>query len=176
MYIWALAVLLMLGGGVALRYFEDDEFRGQKGKLSPELLAKLDEFRARLGYPVRISPADGAMARRQGEDSTSQHNLDRWGEVRAIDVMPTPLDGAGNPRAMTKAEAEEAKRVAEAVGFTGIGVYPGWAPFPGLHLDVRPYSMTGATLPDTWAGVPEPGGGQDYIALDAGFRQWGRYA
>jgi hypothetical protein len=157
-----------------MAYFVAEEFRGWEPRMDDDLKDKLDEFRGALGYPVRVSPAEGAIGRRQGPAGTSQHNVDRWGEVRAIDVMPTPTGPDGAPRAMTKAEAEHAKAVAERVGFTGIGVYPGWQPFPGLHLDTRRDRAPGD--PATWAGIPEPGGGQTYVAMDRGLTEWGRYA
>jgi len=118
--------------------------------MSAELLTRLDTFRARLGAPVEISPAEGAVGRRLGRADSSQHNIDRWGEVRAIDVMPV-----GVP-------LERAYQVAREVGFTGIGLYPDWSPRPGLHLDVREDRT--ASAPALWAGIND-GGTQRYVAI-----------
>jgi hypothetical protein len=108
-----------------LRYFQPSEFGEWWPLMSTELLQKLDEFRSRLGVPVHISPAAGSLGRNLGALSLSQHNVDMWGEVRAVDVMI-----AGVP-------LETAYDIARAVGFNGVGVYPDWQPSPGLHLDVR---------------------------------------
>lgn len=187
-WVWIIGGIAALTTGTAatLTYFRDSEFRGQKDQLAPELLTTLDTFRGRLAarlkgpgvkdVQVRVSPVKGAMVRRQGPEADSLHNADRWGEARAIDVLVVIITDTGAERAMTKAEAEVAREVAEAVGFTGIGTYPHWRPFPGLHLDVRPHSLVGGQLPDTWGGLPEPGGGQRYVAADTALSQWGRYA
>ena len=59
----------------------------------------------------------------------SQHNVDRWGEVRAVDIMPEGIH--------TREDARRFRQLAEDCGFTGIGFYPHWAPRPGFHVDVR---------------------------------------
>ena len=129
-------------GTMQLRYFSQDEFGEWWPYMSTELLSRLDEFRSRLGVSVMISPAEGAIGRHGGL-STSQHNVDMWGEVRAVDVMP---------KGVTLAHAYE---VAKAVGFTGIGLYPQTSPYPMLHLDVRPGFLS------TWSGF-RSGNGWDY--------------
>lgn len=116
-----------------LRYFQPSEFGEWYSRMSPELLYKLDEFRHRWGYPVQVSPANGSLGRHQGEGSQSQHNVDLWGEVRAVDVFPT-IKG----RYMrTAADRRRAQEIAEAVGFTGIGLYTDTQPGNMLHVDVR---------------------------------------
>lgn len=152
-----------------LRWFDPREFRGWGDSMDPELLRKLDRFRDELGWPVRISPAGGALGRTLGWDDTSQHNVDRWGEVRAVDVMPIPEDGRG----MSRAEADFAIGVAKGVGFTGIGVYPGWEPYPGLHLDTR--EDRGPGNPALWGGVPDPVKGQRYIGQAVTLNNWNRH-
>jgi len=137
-YLLSVAVLALFGvylysrhDGVlnpaqALIWFEPDEFGDWWPMMSPDLLRKLDEFRERLGVPVMISPAAGSLGRNLGMFDLSQHNVDLWGEVRAVDIMPVGVD------------LETAYDAARAVGFTGVGLYPDWSPYPGLHLDVRP--------------------------------------
>ena len=132
-----------------LRYFQPSEFREWWPLMSTELLNKLDEFRHRLGVPVTISPASGALGRKLGA-STSQHNVDLWGEVRAVDVM---FNGVS---------LERAYEVAKQVGFTGIGAYPDWQPSPGLHLDVRQAPLA------LWSGIKE-GGKQVYKGISEAF-------
>ena len=84
------------------------------------LLSGLDQFRAELGKPVIVSPADGSIWRL---DPDSEHFY-----FRAIDIML--------PEGPT---LQEAYNVARGLGvFSGIGVYPDWMPFPGMHLDIRP--------------------------------------
>jgi len=121
-----------------LRYFTAAEFGEWWPLMSTELLTKLDEFRHQLGVPVRISPASGALGRRMGM-ATSQHNVDLWGEVRAVDVM---FEGVS---------LERGYQVAKEVGFSGIGAYPDWKPSKGMHLDVRQAPLA------LWSGVLESG-------------------
>lgn len=137
-----------------LRHFTPAEFRGWGELLSPRLLVVLDVFRGHWGAPVMISPAQGAIGRRLGPDATSQHNPDRWGEVRAVDVMPEGMDTAQAMR--------QAMYLARWSGATGIGVYPHWRPRPGLHIDVRTDRDVGD--PALWGAVDEDGT-QIYVSL-----------
>ena len=109
-----------------MKHFSPAEFRGWYDVLDEELKEKLDDLRARYGRAVSISPAEGAIGRRLGPSKKSYHNLDFHGVVKAVDVLPSGDD-------LTKFF-----RLAKAVGFGGIGIYPHWKPRPGLHLDVRP--------------------------------------
>ena len=142
-----------------LHYFHSDEFiNGDRNWLrdcSPSLLVRLDVLRHMWGKPIRISAAPGAIGRMAG-DSQSQHNFERWGIVRAIDVMPA---GIGTPEA-----ANGFYLLAVDVGFTGIGWYPDWKPAPGFHLDVRSDHEPGA--PATWGGVKNDLGQQVYVSLN----------
>lgn len=121
-----------------LRYFTASEFGEWWPHMSTDLLTKLDEFRHRLGVPVHISPAQGSLGRNLGL-STSQHNVDLWGEVRAVDVM------------FTGASLEHGYQIAKDIGFTGIGAYPDWKPSQGMHLDVRQAPLA------LWSGVLDSG-------------------
>lgn len=135
--------------GLELDHFTPEEFGQWWGRMSPELLRKLDAFRDRWGAPVVISPAQGGLGRHQGPDGTSQHNVDRWGQVRAVDVFPKVPAGAAGYRYMTKqADRRRAFEIAQAVGFTGIGLYTDTQPGNMLHVDVRP----GPTVA-TWSRV-----------------------
>lgn len=146
-----------------LKHFLPSEFQGQYDLVDVRVLLQLDQFREEWGQPVRISPADGAVARHDGQGGKSQHNVDRWGKTRAIDIMPSGL--------VTRDDYERAIDLARAVGFTGIGVYPHWRPRPGLHLDVRD-DRTPAN-PALWGAVRNEQGRQVYVAaavaLDSGF-------
>jgi uncharacterized protein YcbK (DUF882 family) len=132
-----------------LRYFSPNEFGQWWPDMSTELLTKLDEFRHRLGVPVIISPAAGSLGRNDGL-STSQHNIDLWGEVRAVDVMFTGVN------------LETAYQIAKDIGFTGIGAYPDWQPTQGMHLDVRQTPLA------LWAGIKE-GTNQVYKSIQEAF-------
>lgn len=103
-----------------LKHFRLSEFGASLPFLSIGLLQKLDEFRERLGRKVMISPAPGALIRFD-KGSESQHTFGR-----AADIMLP--DGP---------DLETAFSIAKAVGFTGIGVYPDWKPYQGMHLDIR---------------------------------------
>lgn len=152
-----------------LRYFSREEFGAYWPMMSPALLLALDEFRHRLGYPVAISPApgaigrpiigsDGQLAEAESSAEKSYHNYLIHGEVMAVDVMPKPPGGA------TVAERRRWMEAARAAGFTGVGLYPDWKPRPGLHLDVRP-DRTPAN-PATWAGIRNGDGKQVYVGID----------
>ena len=130
---------------IDLQHFTPQEFGDWWPLMSVDLLQKLDLFRAILGEPVDISPVDGALGRHGGQSDTSQHNVDRWGEVRAADVMPRNVD------------LGTAYQAALEAGFTGIGLYPEANPRPMLHLDVRE-----ADTVAQWSGFRAGSGGWDY--------------
>ncbi len=142
----ALALMYFINSGKKLSHFSSNEFQGYYDQVSPKLLIMIDTFRDRWGHPVYISPASGAVGRHNGDSDTSQHNLDKWGEVRALDLMPT-VDG----RSMTAADAERAVSLAKEIGFTGIGVYSDTSPYWLLHVDVREDRLSGS--PATWGRI-----------------------
>jgi len=112
-----------------MKYFKPEEFNGWYDLLAPALKSNLDDLRAKWGQPIVISPVEGAVGRHDGKGGTSQHNVDRWGEVRAVDVMPHGIETANDARRF--------RQLAEDCGFTGIGFYPDWNPRPGFHVDIR---------------------------------------
>ena len=129
----------LTGNFRGIRNFQPSEFREWAGLMSRDLLVRLDRFRDYLGVAVIVSPDPGAIGRRLGPDDTSQHNVDRYGEVRAVDVV----FGAD----VTGQQIYDAARRA---GFTGIGIYPdAWR--IRAHLDVR-QDRTAAN-PATWAYI-----------------------
>ncbi len=142
----ALAVAYFLRSGKILNHFVKDEFQGYYDNVSPKLLVMVDEFRAKWGHPVLISSASGAVGRENGSHDTSQHNIDKWGEVRALDLMPT-VSG----ESMSAEDAQRAVELATDIGFTGIGVYSDTAPYWLLHVDVRENRIAG--YPTTWGRV-----------------------
>lgn len=97
--------------------------------MSSSLVAGVDEFVgevAAAGGYAYLSDDDGALGRHDGEASTSQHNLDLYGEVRAADLVVTGIS------------LEKAYTIARRLNvFSGIGVYTDWASGGGIHLDVR---------------------------------------
>jgi len=136
-----------------MHFFKPAEFQGHYERLNPKLKEYLDEFRRQWGRPIRISPAPKAVGR---TDGNSQHNYMRWGDVRAVDVMPDGLIG--------RSDAIRAVQLAKDIGFTGIGVYPDWRPSSGMHLDVRDGRERGK--PATWGGVRNDSGKQVYVSME----------
>lgn len=135
-----------------LQYFKEHEFdragENWMDNCSPELLVKLDLFRHHTGKFI-ISPHPKAIGRR--DDTTSQHNYNKWGEVRAIDGFPA-LDH--KVWAFTvEYTVSNLIFIAESCGFTGIGIYPQWQLYGetriGMHLDVRQDRKPGE--PATWS-------------------------
>lgn len=155
---------------VELRHFSPREFGEWWPQMSVRLLVLLDVFRGHWGRSVMISASPLALGR-HGGDSTSQHNVDRWGVVRAADIMPDGLHGSDS--------MAHAVHVANQVGMTGIGIYPHWRPRPGIHVDVRRDRQPGN--PSLWSALrvdratPEQlargsvHGDQVYLALADGY-------
>lgn len=141
-----------------LEFFTALEFGLWYPVMSKKLLLKDDEFRRRLGAPVLVSSAGGALGRDDDPEATSQHNILKWGEVRANDLMI--------PSMQTASDRQEVFRIARQVGFTGIGIYPDWQPHQGIHVDVREDRESGD--PATWAAF-KVDGEQQYTGLDAAF-------
>lgn len=101
-----------------------------------ELTSKLIDFfmdwQEYTGSYPYISPAQGSVGRFKGNDDNSQHNIDKWGRVYAVDIMlRTPY---GNP---TPENMQYAYDIAKKYGFTGIGLYKDTKPFYMIHLDIR---------------------------------------
>lgn len=126
-----------------LRHFNPSEFQGWWQQINCELLYRLDELRSRSGGWIDISPAAGAVGRNWGSENTSQHNVDRWGMVNAVDFFAQNFhcEYAG------KDEIAGFVELMREVGFTGIGVYMDTyygvnavnepIPFIMFHGDVR---------------------------------------
>ncbi len=136
-----------------LTYFSASEFGMWWPFMNADLLRKLDAFREAWGAPVQLSPAEGGIGRE--DDSNSQHNVLKWREVRATDIMPEGMDAP--------ADRERAVRIAREVGFTGIGVYPNWKPRPGIHVDVREPEYAGHVA--TWSQLASGG---PYLSINEG--------
>lgn len=151
-----------------LRFFTPEEFvlKDEEGEytdwwalMSPRLLVLTDVFRFQWGASVTISPHHRALGRRLGVDgSESDHNVDRWGEVRGLDCFPEGM--------RTRADAERALEIARSIGFTSLGLYPDWHPSPGLHLGVRKANRPGN--PATWGAIGHP---QAYTSLVVALEQ-----
>ena len=118
--------------------------------VSIELINRLDRLWELLGGQIIVSPAAGSVVRRLGGNDTSQHNADRWGVSRAADVM------------LVGVSLRDGYDAAVAAGFTGIGVYPDWKPYHGLHVDVRDGSAA------RWSGYRNAAGEQVYGSIETG--------
>ena len=156
---------------IELYYFDRDEFWRFDGpryvnwfdRMNQRLLFSIDLLRhrwsdyKRQSTAIRISPAHGAIGRHAGQSETlSDHDVDRWGEVRGIDVMPDGLDSLDDVDAF--------RRLAIHAGITAIGFYPHWQPAPGFHLGVRDGRWLGD--PATWGAVNRDGD-QTYMTFSA---------
>lgn len=134
-------------------YFSDSEFHGFEDKLDPKLRPALERWRVLWGKPIRVTPLAAGVGRYIG-DSHSQHNIEKWGVTRAVDVFPEGIN--------TYQDALRAIATAEAAGFKGIGIYPDAKPSFMMHVDVRPQERV-----STWGRM-----NGDYISLAEGLKAW----
>ena len=130
------------------QHFSAEEFRDWADDMSPRLVTMLDVLRFKLGSPIEISLSEYALGRNLGRNELSEHNVDEWGEVLAVDCF---VSGVYN-----RAQAEAVVYEAEAIGFTGIGVYSDTRNNQGqeqvmFHLGVRPNELMGS--PATWGRI-----------------------
>ena len=130
------------------QHFDAEEFREWSDDMSPRLVTMLDVLRFKLGSPIEISLSEYALGRNLGRNELSEHNVDEWGEVLAVDCF---VSGVYN-----RAQAEAVVYEAEGIGFTGIGVYSDTRNNQGqeqvmFHLGVRPNELMGS--PATWGRI-----------------------
>jgi len=130
------------------QHFSAEEFRDWADDMSPRLVTMLDILRFRLGSPIAVSASEYALGRNLGRNELSEHNIDEWGEVLAVDCF---ISGVYN-----RAQAEAVVYEAEQIGFTGIGVYSDTHNNQGddqvmFHLGVRPNELMGS--PATWGRI-----------------------
>ena len=133
---------------VYAQHFEAEEFREWSDDMSARLVTMLDVLRFRLGRPIAISASEYALGRNLGRNELSEHNIDEWGEVLAVDCF---VSGVYN-----RAQAESVVYEAEGIGFTGIGIYSDTDNNQGddqvmFHLGVRPNELMGS--PATWGRI-----------------------
>jgi len=69
------------------QHFDQEEFRDWAEDMSPRLVTMLDVLRFRLGSAIEISGSDYALGRELGRGKMSEHNVDEWGEVLAVDCF-----------------------------------------------------------------------------------------
>ena len=130
------------------QHFSAEEFREWSDDMSARLITMLDVLRFKLGSAIEISASEYALGRNLGVGKMSEHNIDEWGEVLAVDCF---IGGVYN-----RAQAEGVAHEATAIGFTGIGVYSDTHNNQGddqvmFHLGVRPNELMGS--PATWGRV-----------------------
>jgi len=130
------------------QHFSAEEFRDWADDMSPRLVTVLDVLRFRLGSAIEISLSEYALGRNLGRNELSEHNIDEWGEVLAVDCF---IRGV-----YKRAQAEAVAHEAEGIGFTGIGVYSDTHNNRGeeqvmFHLGVRPNELMGS--PAAWGRV-----------------------
>jgi len=130
------------------QHFSAEEFRDWADDMSPRLVTMLDVLRFKLGSPIAVSASEYALGRNLGRGKMSEHNVDEWGEVLAVDCF---ISGVYN-----RAQVEAVVYEATGIGFTGIGVYSDTTNNQGeeqvmFHLGVRPNELMGS--PATWGRI-----------------------
>lgn len=114
--------------------------------MQPELLELLDKVREAWGRPIGISPISGALGRYRGL-SYSDHNFERWKQVRAADVFPVMEQNPSSARMFFE--------VCMSQGVTAVGCYPHWINRHGnqqcgWHIGYRPERTD---TPATWGMI-----------------------
>jgi len=147
-----------------LYHFEHGEFiRGGRDwwlDMDQGLLVKLDILRRMWGLPIHVSKNGQAVGRLAGKTVESQHNLSKWGAVRAVDLFPDGLE--------TEDDVRRFLSLVRLIGFTGYGVYAGIPHGIMVHLDVR--HDRHPDDPAQWGGLVAPDEAGDwrtrYVALE----------
>lgn len=160
----------MTAADLGVVHFSEPEMRGWWFEIDPSWILRADLLREYAGLVIHVSPVEGAIGRRKGKDDTSDHNIDYWGRVYGLDVLPLYLT-PGRDSGTIRDQAFNFMRIATQVGFTAIGYYPDWKnisgePNPGFHLGTRRNRRPGN--PATWGGLrkkKDKGSRYDYIAL-----------
>ena len=139
---------IAVAGMIYAQHFSQEEFREWSDDMSARLVTMLDVLRLKLGSPIEISLSEYALGRNLGRGKMSEHNIDEWGEVLAVDCF---IGGVYN-----RAQVEAVVYEATGIGFTGIGVYSDTHNNSGeeqvmFHLGVRPNELMGS--PATWGRI-----------------------
>ena len=132
------------GGAFSLRHFSEDEF-DHPDQMSVRFLRLLDEFRARLGYPFRIT--DDFRTKSEMVDLYGQ-NMEAWPDSShrygtGVDGHPVPF----NARTRFKA-----RQVIADMVYNGIWTQPGIGHYDG-HLHLDSHEDRPDTRPAEWVGV-----------------------
>ena len=90
------------------QHFSAEEFREWSDDTSARLVTMLDVLRFRLGSAIEISASEYALGRNLCRGKMSEHNIDEWGEVLAVDCF---IGGVYN-RAQVEAVVYEATGMA----------------------------------------------------------------
>ena len=134
-----------------VRYFSAREFGGLLASVDPRIIYAADAMRARLGAPLQISKAEGAIARFELSAAPSRH----YAVGRKSDALDLHPIGA------SLWACYRAALLVPAIG--GFGVYPDWNT-PGIHIDCRPRKPDGSMA--LWIGE-SVAGRQVYAGWDA---------
>lgn len=136
-----LALIGFILGDKIQNYFSDGEWQNKLNQVNDKLPLALNELRYLWGAPIVIS-GDSEAVVRHGGVSDSQHNIDKWGESRAVDFFP---------KGMTRSQIPRFIGLMQRAGFTGIGVYLDTNGGIMFHGDVRPDRSP--DKPATWARI-----------------------
>ena len=130
-----------------IRHFEAKEFIGQINEHAPResqldrldsrVVFAADQLRERLGTKLLVSPVAGAITRDYEPGSRHQ----------AVGRLSDALDCFVPGSSLT--EVYEAALRISLIG--GVGLYPDWLPYHGIHIDTRPRSDADRCA--TWMAV-----------------------
>lgn len=148
-----------------IRHFKKEEFLRYYSKeyhsvlhlFDAQLVYAVDNLREVVGEILLISPVKGAISRIKEKYKYSRHYaVNRLSD--ALDLMVP----SGDLRKIYDTNIPE-------IG--GIGVYPDWKPYPGIHIDLRPRKTDGSRA--EWMGrlIVDKNGKkqQEYVKIDWSF-------
>lgn len=137
-------------------HFTASEYGEWADDVDMELVKTCDVWRSLVGSKIIISPNTGSLGRRSGSVKSRHYAVGRKFDAQDV-FLPEVI---GHIDSVNLDQYNNLKKVLEYAShlFGGIGLYPYWKPYVGLHVDKRPFKKDGS--PALWGH-----NGRDYCSL-----------